>query len=80
MLKRKLISAFALYVLLVPALAFGQAKVYTAPEADINKIKEQGMGKDSQVMQTLSYLTNVIGGRLTNSPSMNAPMNGRATR
>ncbi len=70
MLKRKLISAFALYVLLVPALAFGQAKVYTAPEADINKIKEQGMGKDSQVMQTLSYLTNVIGGRLTNSPSM----------
>ena len=28
------------------------------------------MGKNSQVMQTLSYLTDVIGGRLTNSPQM----------
>ena len=26
--------------------------------------------KNSQVMQTLSYLTDVIGGRLTNSPNM----------
>ena len=70
MLKRKLISLFALYVLLVPGLVFGQAKIYTAPEADINKIKEQGMGENSQVMRTLSYMTDVIGGRLTNSPSM----------
>ena len=34
-----------------------------------NKIKEEGQ-KNSQVMQTLSYLTDVIGPRLTASPNM----------
>src|SRR5215207_835155 len=45
------------------------ARVYTAPKAVIDRIRDEGMNK-SQVMQTLSYLTDVIGGRLTNSPNM----------
>jgi hypothetical protein len=39
------------------------------PNDPIERIKEEGM-KRSQVMQTLSYLTDVIGPRLTNSPNM----------
>ena len=45
----------------------------TAPAPDpndpIQRIKEEGL-KRSQVMQTLSYLSDVIGPRLTNSPGM----------
>ena len=45
----------------------------TAPAADSNdpiqRIKDEGM-KRSQVMQTLSYLSDVIGPRLTASPGM----------
>ena len=44
-------------------------KVYTAPKEVIDRIREEGL-KNSQVMQTLSYLTDVIGGRLTGSPGM----------
>lgn len=71
MFKRKIVSALALYAVLLPAVAFGQTApaVYTAPAEDIAKIKKEGM-ENSQVMKTLSYLTDVIGGRLTNSPSM----------
>jgi hypothetical protein len=73
------------YALLLPTAAFAQtsaaviekgvaassapAKVYSAPKAVIDKIRDEGMNH-SQVTQTLSYLTDVIGGRLTNSPSM----------
>ncbi len=80
MLRRKLFGAALIYALLVPSLAFAQtaetataaapaAKVYTAPKADIDKIRDEGLNR-SQVMQHLSYLTDVIGGRLTNSPNM----------
>ncbi|MDQ3667541.1 MAG: M20/M25/M40 family metallo-hydrolase [Acidobacteriota bacterium] len=41
----------------------------TDPNDPIERIKDEGM-KRSQVMQTLSYLTDVIGPRLTNSPGM----------
>jgi hypothetical protein len=47
----------------------GKARVYSAPKATIDRIRDEGMNH-SQVMKTLSYLTDVIGGRLTNSPSM----------
>src|SRR4051812_45199677 len=41
-----------------------------APSADaISKIRDEGMNR-SQVMQTLSYLTDVIGPRLTGSPNL----------
>ncbi len=46
--------------------AFAQNSV---PSDVIDKIKEEGTQR-SQVMQTLSYLTDVIGPRLTGSPSL----------
>lgn len=81
MLRRKITGAFLIYASLLPGLALGQTKemgtaapsspvkVYTAPKADIDKIRDEGLSR-SQVMQHLSYLTDVIGGRLTNSPNM----------
>src|SRR6188508_1723562 len=85
MFRRKVMSVFLLSSFLVPTLAFGQTtasvsgktaaapapttKVYSAPKATIDRIRDEGMNH-SQVMQTLSYLTDVIGGRLTNSPNM----------
>ncbi|HEY8561120.1 MAG TPA: M20/M25/M40 family metallo-hydrolase [Pyrinomonadaceae bacterium] len=72
MLRRKVISAVLVYTFLLSGIAFGQSpapKVYEAPRETIDKIREEGL-KNSQVMQTLSYLTDVIGPRLTNSPGM----------
>jgi carboxypeptidase Q len=81
MLKRKVLGVFLLYAFLLPTFTFAQTtaigtattatapSVYTAPKADIDKIKDEGMNR-SQVMQTLSYLTDVIGQRLTASPSL----------
>ncbi|HEX6126956.1 MAG TPA: M20/M25/M40 family metallo-hydrolase [Pyrinomonadaceae bacterium] len=84
MSRRKFLSAVLLTALLLPAGVFGQTaaavvekrtaespatKVYSAPKAVIDRIRDEGMNR-SQVMQTLSYLTDVIGGRLTNSPNM----------
>jgi carboxypeptidase Q len=73
MLRRKFFSAVLVYTFLLSSVAFGQATgptVYTAPKETLDKIKDEGLGKNSQVMQTLSYLTDVIGGRLTGSPNM----------
>ncbi len=70
---KKLMGAIVLSALMIPTLAIGQTssqKVYTAPADVIEKIKAEGMGDRSQVMQLMSYLTDVIGGRLTNSPNM----------
>src|SRR6186713_2166411 len=72
MLRRQLLSASLLFTLLVPYAALAQSAapaVYTAPNETIDKIKDEGMNR-SQVMQTLSYLTNVIGARLTGSPNL----------
>ena len=46
-----------------------QATPTPDPNDPIEKIKDEGMNR-SQVMETLSYLTDVIGPRLTNSPQM----------
>src|SRR5690348_716090 len=51
------------YVAKVPSV------VYTAPAEVIDKIKNEGM-KNSKVMETLAYLSDVIGPRLTASPGM----------
>jgi len=81
MFKRKMLSAALISALLLPGLMYGQAAgvstgtgaaradIYKAPDDIIAKIRDEGMNR-SQVMQTLSYLTDVIGGRLTNSPNM----------
>lgn len=75
MIRRKVLGAFLLTAFLLPNAALAQttaapaASVFAAPKEAIDKIKDEGMNR-SQVMSTLSYLTDVIGGRLTNSPSM----------
>src|SRR5256885_15909836 len=69
MLRRKIVGVFVLYAFLLPTFTFGQSVIYTAPKEDIDKIKDEGMNR-SQVMQTLSYLSDVIGPRLTASPGM----------
>jgi len=61
--RRRLGIAFLLIVLL------GIRAGAQAPSDAIEKIKEEGM-KRSQVMQTLSYMTDVIGPRLTGSPGL----------
>lgn len=69
MLRRRISGVILIYALLLPVFAFGQTapKVYEAPKEEIDKIKDEGM-KRSQVMQTLSYMSDVIGPRLTASP------------
>lgn len=47
----------------------GQQTPARDPNDPIERIKDEGMNR-SQVMQTLSYLTDVIGPRLTASPNM----------
>lgn len=49
----------------------GNAPQTPAPDPNdpVQRIKDEGMNR-SQVMQTLSYLSDVIGPRLTNSPGM----------
>jgi len=51
------------------AAAAPAKSVYRAPDDVLAKIKDEGT-KNSKVMDTLSYLTDVIGPRLTNSPQM----------
>lgn len=72
MLRRKILGVFIIYAFLLPGFALAQAPVkapYSAPKEDIEKIKKEGID-NSQVMTLLSYMTDVIGGRLTNSPNM----------
>lgn len=73
MLRSKFILSFLVYTLLLSSVAFAnerEVKIYEAPKEDIEKIKAEGTGENSQVMNTASYLVDVIGGRLTNSPNM----------
>lgn len=74
MLRRKLTAALLFCAFVLPIATFGQTaatptKIYAAPDDVIAKIKDEGMNR-SQVMQTLSYLTDVIGARLTGSPAL----------
>jgi hypothetical protein len=53
-----------------PKSAAAQASQITgASQADIDRIRDEGLNR-SQVMPTLSYLTDVIGPRLTASPNL----------
>ena len=84
MFMNRLLGSFLTVAILLPTVTLAQTQsnavassgpvaarsgVYAAPKAVIDRIRDEGMNK-SQVMQTLSYLTDVIGGRLTNSPNM----------
>ena len=72
MFHKKVIGALVLSALVLPTIAIGQTStakaVYTAPKSDIEKIRDEGLNR-SKVMETLSYLVDVIGPRLTNSPT-----------
>jgi hypothetical protein len=72
MIRRQFAATLLLFALLAPYAAFGQQPGAQQPAADPNdpivRIKDEGMNR-SQVMQTLSYLSDVIGPRLTASPN-----------
>lgn len=63
------ISAFAQQPTPSPTVAAPAATPAKDPNDPIERIKDEGMNR-SQVMQTLSYLSDVIGPRLTASPGM----------
>src|SRR5438034_1129419 len=74
MFRRQFAALVLLFTLLAPFAAFGQqpqGPQQPAPDPNdpIVRIKDEGMNR-SQVMQTLSYLSDVIGPRLTASPNM----------
>jgi hypothetical protein len=74
MIRRQFAALLLLFTLVVPYVAFGQqpqGQQQTAvdPNDPIVKIRDEGLNR-SQVMQTLSYLSDVIGPRLTASPGM----------
>ncbi len=67
---RKFSAGLLLYTLLLSSTsAFAQQPQPSASDDPLMKIKEEGM-KRSQVMKTISYITDVIGPRLTGSPSL----------
>lgn len=76
-MKRQLASLLLLVALSVPFATFAQqpvapgqpATTATDPNDPLVRIKEEGMTR-SKVMETLSYLSDVIGPRLTASPGM----------
>ncbi len=73
MIRRQFAALLLLFTLIVPFAAYGQQQGQQQPAVDPNdpivKIRDEGMNR-SQVMQTLSYLSDVIGPRLTASPGM----------
>src|SRR5438093_8531427 len=71
---RRAFIVFAL-LLLVPAFSLvGQVPSEKVDLEAIYKIKDEGLNR-SQVMTTLSYLTDVYGARLTGSPQIKAAGN-----
>src|SRR5436190_2716473 len=69
MIRRQFAALLLLCTLVFPYAAFAQQPQQTAEDPMIVRIKDEGMNR-SQVMQTLSYLSDVIGPRLTASPNM----------
>lgn len=68
MIRRQLAATLLFFALIVPYVAFGQQPQPPADDPNIARIKDEGLNH-SQVMQTLSYLSDVIGPRLTASPA-----------
>ncbi len=71
LLRRSAALVLLLIFLASPATLLAQTQTAPAPDPNdpIQRIKDEGMNR-SQVMQTLSYLSDVIGPRLTASPGM----------
>ena len=64
---RSVMSIALVASLSLPTFAFSFTETKAAP-ADIDKIRDEGMNR-SHAMATMKYLSDVIGARLTNSPS-----------
>ncbi|HKG60662.1 MAG TPA: M20/M25/M40 family metallo-hydrolase [Pyrinomonadaceae bacterium] len=72
MIHRRIAAVVLLLIFIIsPASLLAQQTPAPAPDPNdpIQRIKDEGMNR-SQVMQTLSYLSDVIGPRLTASPGM----------
>ena len=71
MLRRYTALVLLLIFFASPATLLAQTQTAPAPDPNdpVQRIKDEGMNR-SQVMQTLSYLSDVIGPRLTASPGM----------
>src|SRR3989454_1933255 len=73
MIRRQFAALLLLIALLVPTVALAQQPQTQQSQLDPNdpiaKIRDEGLNR-SQAMQTLSYLSDVIGPRLTASPGM----------
>ena len=75
MMRRNALVVLLLTALLSPGLAYAQQTTTTSqtpakdPNDPIERIKDEGLNR-SQLMATLSYLSDVIGPRLTASPGM----------
>lgn len=71
MTRKKFLAVILFLTLTFAGLPAGAQQAQPAKDANdpIAKIKDEGMNR-SQVMQTLSYLTDVIGPRLTASPGL----------
>ena len=71
MLRRYTAVVLLLLFLASPATLLAQTQTAPTPDPNdpIHRIKDEGMNR-SQVMQTMSYLSDVIGPRLTASPGM----------
>src|SRR3989440_10899614 len=73
MIRRQFAALLLLFALLVPTVALAQQPQTQQPQLDPNdpiaKIRDEGLNR-SQAIQTLSYLSDVIGPRLTASPGM----------
>src|ERR1041385_853556 len=74
MIRRQFAALLLLFALLVPFATFAQQpqgpqQPQLDPNDPIAKIRDEGLNR-SQLMATLSYLSDVIGPRLTASPGM----------
>ncbi len=73
MIRRQFVALILLFAFATPFAALAQQSTSQQPALDPNdpiaKIRDEGLNR-SQVMQTLAYLTDVIGPRLTASPNM----------
>jgi len=74
MIRRQLAALLLLFTLIVPYAALaqqpqGSQQPQLDPNDPIAKIRDEGLNR-SQIVQTLSYLSDVIGPRLTASPNM----------
>jgi carboxypeptidase Q len=71
MLRRQATVLLLSLALLASSPSFAQTSAATAPDPNdpITRIRDEGLNR-SQVMKTLSYLSDVIGPRLTASPNM----------